>query len=57
VDPLLKPEDIEWANGEIERQKAERRNKKNPEAQSGAEGNGSMQTEDRQAPRRRRKQG
>ncbi len=31
VDPLIKPEDVQWANEEIARQKAERKKKKNPE--------------------------
>lgn len=52
VDPLIKPEDVQWANEEIERQKAQRRSKKNPE-----EKDDSAQNEEKQAPRRRRKQG
>jgi len=57
VDPLISREDVQWANEEIERQKAERREKKktvktNEEKQEAAQADTHSET-----PRRRRKQG
>ena len=53
VDPLLKHEDVAWAHEEIARQKAERREKKNPTKTDGAK----EPDEQVGQPRRRRKQG
>ena len=52
VDPLVKPEDVAWAREEIERQKAERRAKKEPQGKETK-----AETADNDMPRRRRKQG
>ena len=57
VDPLLKHEDVAWANEEIARQKAERREKKNPKKTDGAEEEAKEATQSAEQPRRRRKQG
>lgn len=58
VDPLVKAEDVAWANEEIARQKAERKEKKNaPKAEKGKKNRTQQAAEDTQAPRRRRKQG
>lgn len=52
VDPLIKHEDVAWAREEMERQKAERREKKTTQTEKANE------TEEKnEAPRRRRKQG
>ena len=65
VDPLLKPEDVQWAREEIERQKAERKEKKAGK-KAGKTAGKPEKTEDKgkqegkaqeTAPRRRRKQG
>lgn len=57
VEPLLSHEDVAWANEEIERQKAERREKKKA-AQAGEEKHKAEQADTHgEAPRRRRKQG
>ncbi|MBR4038710.1 MAG: hypothetical protein IKJ11_01275 [Clostridia bacterium] len=58
VDPLVKPEDVEWARAEIDRQRAERKGKKDgkrPQAdtQDGEKADGGQDD----APRRRRKRG
>ena len=60
VDPLLKPEDVQWAHEEIERQKAERKEKKDSKAgEKEKTKDERVQADDAQetAPRRRRKQG
>lgn len=66
VDPLVKPEDVDWAREEVARQKAERQRKKNPqqadkpvgEAEEAGEAKEETAQEGAQdAPRRRRKQG
>ena len=58
VDPLIKPEDVDWAREEIARQKAERKEKKNGKNEKtdkqAKDGKEQAQSE---APRRRRKQG
>ena len=57
VDPLLKHEDVAWAQEEIARQKAQRKEKKHPEkTDEAAEKAGADAARDEQ-PRRRRKQG
>lgn len=54
VDPLVKPEDVAWAREEIARQKAEKREKKNP---AGKKTDKAAAESAQDAPRRRRKQG
>ena len=54
VDPLVKPEDVAWASEEIARQKAEKREKKNP---AGKKTDKAAAESAQDAPRRRRKQG
>lgn len=54
VDPLVKPEDVAWAREEIAKQKAEKREKKNP---AGKKTDKAAAESAQDAPRRRRKQG
>ena len=54
VDPLVKPEDVAWAREEIARQKAEKRERKNP---AGKKTDKAAAESAQDAPRRRRKQG
>ena len=54
VDPLVKPEDVAWAREEIARQKAEKRENKNP---AGKKTDKAAAESAKDAPRRRRKQG
>ena len=54
VDPLVKPEEVAWAREEIARQKAEKREKKNP---AGKKTDKAAAESAQDAPRRRRKQG
>ena len=61
VDPLLRQEDVQWAREEIERQKAERKEKKSDQ-QSGKAKKAKNESKEEgnaqeAAPRRRRKQG
>ena len=56
VDPLVKPEDVAWAREEIARQKAEKREKKNPVGKK-TDNDGAATERAQDAPRRRRKQG
>ena len=57
VDPLLSREEVQWANEEIERQKAERRGKK-AAVKTGEEKQKAAQADTHsETPRRRRKQG
>ena len=57
VDPLLKHEDVAWAREEIARQKAERKEKKNPKKTEEAQETAKEETGRAEQPRRRRKQG
>ncbi len=57
VEPLLSREDVQWANEEVARQKAERQAKKNAVKTDGEKQKTNEADAQSEAPRRRRKQG
>ena len=57
VDPLLSREDVQWANEEVARQKAERKEKKKTAQANSAKEETEQAEASGETPRRRRKQG